>query len=249
MSTHTTTRSRSIWEPAIVRTAIWDSFRKLHPRTMARNPVMFVVEVGCVLTTWRLVQDAITGSGSIGFELQITAWLWLTVLFANFAEAMAEGRGKAQAEALRRTRRETTARRLVGGEPGGREEEVPSSVLKRGDLVVVTPGMVIPGDGDVIEGIASVDESAVTGESAPVIRESGGDRSAVTGGTQVLSDQIKAVSYTHLTLPISTTNMTGFLTICRGSSLGNDWSAACLMSCAFQALTPRRRVCAISFIG
>ncbi len=166
----------------------WDSFRKLHPRTMASNPVMFVVEIGSVLTTWRLMQDALTGGTDLGFELQITLWLWLTVLFANFAEAMAEGRGKAQADTLRKTRTETVANRLTGAD---REEKVPAASLRKGDVVIVHPGEFIPGDGEIIEGVASVDESAITGESAPVIRESGGDRSAVTGGTRVLSDWIK----------------------------------------------------------
>jgi potassium-transporting ATPase ATP-binding subunit len=188
MSTHTQTRSRSIWDPHIVRTAIWDSFRKLHPRTMAKNPVMFAVEVGSVLTTWRLIQDAITGSGNLGFEFQITFWLWLTVLFANFAEAMAEGRGKAQAETLRKAKTETVAQRE---RPDGSLETVPAPMLRKGEVVRVVAGELIPADGDIIEGVASVDESAITGESAPVIRESGGDRSAVTGGTRVLSDWIR----------------------------------------------------------
>jgi potassium-transporting ATPase ATP-binding subunit len=188
MSTHTQTRSRSIWDPHIVRTAIWDSFRKLHPRTMAKNPVMFAVEVGSVLTTWRLIQDAITGSGNLGFEFQITFWLWLTVLFANFAEAMAEGRGKAQAETLRKAKTETVAQRE---RPDGSLETVPAPMLRKGEVVRVAAGELIPADGDIIEGVASVDESAITGESAPVIRESGGDRSAVTGGTRVLSDWIR----------------------------------------------------------
>ena len=161
---------------------------KLHPRTMARNPVMFVVEIGSVLTTLRLIQDAATGGGNLGFELQITFWLWLTVLFANFAEAMAEGRGKAQADTLRRAKTETVAKRE---RPDGTYETVPAPSLRKGDIVRVAAGEVIPADGDIIEGVASVDESAITGESAPVIRESGGDRSAVTGGTRVLSDWIR----------------------------------------------------------
>ncbi len=182
------TQTISIWDPQIVRRAIRDSFRKLHPRTMARNPVMFVVEVGSVLTTLRLVHDALTGSGSLGFELQITFWLWLTVLFANFAEAMAEGRGKAQADTLRKAKTETMANRE---RPDGTLERVPGPALRKGDLVRVAAGEVIPADGEIVEGVASVDESAITGESAPVIRESGGDRSAVTGGTKVLSDWIR----------------------------------------------------------
>ena len=180
----------SLFASAIVGPALRQSFAKLDPRHVAKNPVMFVVEVGSVLTTIWWIRDMLVAanerSAPLWFTGNVTVWLWFTVIFANFAEAMAEGRGKAQAENLRRTRRETTARRLVAG----REEEVPSSALQKGDLVVVTPGMVIPGDGDVVEGIASVDESAITGESAPVIRESGGDRCAVTGGTKVLSDRI-----------------------------------------------------------
>jgi K+-transporting ATPase ATPase B chain len=180
--------SSSIWNPDVVRGACWGAVRKLHPRTMARNPVMFVVEAGSALTTFALVRDVITTRATLGFEFQVTVWLWATVLFANFAEAMAEGRGKAQAETLRRTRTETTARRL---QPSGSDEIVPAIELRSGDVVLVAAGEYIPADGEVIEGVASVDESAITGESAPVIRESGGDRSAVTGGTRVLSDWIK----------------------------------------------------------
>jgi potassium-transporting ATPase ATP-binding subunit len=172
----------------IVSRAILDSFAKLHPRTMVKNPVMFVVEVGAVLTSIELVKDTMLHAGQFGFGLQITLWLWFTVLFANFAEAMAEGRGKAQAETLRKARAETLAHRLHAD---GSLDAVPSSKLRSGDVVVVAAGEFIPGDGEVIEGVASVDESAITGESAPVIRESGGDRSAVTGGTRVLSDEIK----------------------------------------------------------
>ena len=183
-----TAKSVSIWDQQIVRRAIWDSFRKLHPRTMAKNPVMFVVEVGCVLTTWRFLQDALTGRPGLGFEFQITFWLWLTVLFANFAEAMAEGRGKAQADTLRKATTETTANR----ERSDRSlERVSAPSLRKGDVVRVVAGEIIPADGEIVEGVASVDESAITGESAPVIRESGGDRSAVTGGTRVLSDWIR----------------------------------------------------------
>ena len=188
MTTHVTAKSLSIWDPQIVRRAIRDSFRKLHPRTMAKNPVMFVVEVGSVLTTWRLIQDALTGEPGLGFEFQITFWLWLTVLFANFAEAMAEGRGKAQADTLRKAKTETMAKREGSG---GSYETVPAPALRKGDVVRVSAGDVIPADGEIVEGVASVDESAITGESAPVIRESGGDRSAVTGGTRVLSDWIR----------------------------------------------------------
>jgi K+-transporting ATPase ATPase B chain len=184
----TRAQSSSIWNPQIIRNAAWDAARKLHPRTMARNPVMFVVEVGSAFTTLALVRDVVAGRPNLGFEIQVTLWLWVTVLFANFAEAMAEGRGKAQADTLRRTRTETSARRL---RPGTSDEIVPATSLRRGDVVLVTAGEFIPGDGEIIEGVASVDESAITGESAPVIRESGGDRSAVTGGTRVLSDWIK----------------------------------------------------------
>src|SRR5579871_3980827 len=176
--------SQSMWNGKIVRRALVDSLIKLSPRTMMRNPVMFVVEVGSILTTLLLLQDKTTFS----FNLQITLWLWFTVLFANFAEAMAEGRGKAQAETLRKAKAETVARRLL---PDGNTENISGSRLRAGDLVLVAAGELIPGDGEIIEGVASVDESAITGESAPVIRESGGDRSAVTGGTRVLSDQIK----------------------------------------------------------
>jgi potassium-transporting ATPase ATP-binding subunit len=180
-------RARPLLDPPIVKRAIGDSFRKLAPRTMMKNPVMFVVEVGAVITTLLTIRDVGTAGGNGGFTSQITLWLWFTVLFANFAEAMAEGRGKAQADTLRKTKSETTARRLING----KTEIIPATRLRSGDLALVQQGEIIPGDGDVIEGIASVDESAITGESAPVIRESGGDRSAVTGGTRVLSDWIK----------------------------------------------------------
>ena len=180
----------SLFDPAIVRRAMRDSVIKLHPRTLMRNPVMFVVEVVAAVTTILFIRDLFGGTESPAFVGQIAAWLWFTVLFANFAEAMAEGRGKAQADALRRTKTQTMAKRL--NDPESRDYElVPATSLERGDLVIVEVGDFIPGDGDVIEGIASVDESAITGESAPVIRESGGDRSAVTGGTRVLSDWIK----------------------------------------------------------
>ncbi|MGA3073834.1 MAG: potassium-transporting ATPase subunit KdpB [Bryobacteraceae bacterium] len=180
-------RARPLLDPPIVKRAIGDSFVKLHPRLMMKNPVMFVVEVGAAMTTLEVVKDLAMGA-NIGFTLQIAIWLWFTVLFANFAEAMAEGRGKAQADTLRKTKTETMAKRLKNGK---KYETVAATLLRRGDVVLVEHGDIIPGDGDVIEGIASVDESAITGESAPVIRESGGDRSAVTGGTRVLSDQIK----------------------------------------------------------
>src|SRR6266849_6372733 len=181
-------RKKSLADSAILTRAIVDSFRKLNPQTMVKNPVMFVVEVGAVLTTIQLVWNASHHAGQFGFGLQITVWLWFTVLFANFAEAMAEGRGKAQADTLRKARAETQAHRLRSD---GSLDVVVSSKLRSGDIIVVTAGEFIPGDGEVIEGVASVDESAITGVSAPVIRESGGDRSAVTGGTRVLSDEIK----------------------------------------------------------
>src|SRR5258706_4487874 len=177
-----TQKSPSLFDWNIVGPAIADSFKKLNPRLMIKNPVMFVTMVGAALTT----AGIFTASAERGFIAQLAVWLWFTVLFANFAEAVAEGRGKAQANALRKARKDTMARRLRNG----REEKVPAPDLLKGDTVVCETGDVIPADGDVIEGIASVDEAAITGESAPVIRESGGDRSAVTGGTRVLSDRI-----------------------------------------------------------
>ncbi len=180
--------TKSLFDPAIVRGALVDSVKKLNPRVQARNPVMFVVLVGSVLTTLLFFRDLGSSTANQNvFTGLVAVFLWFTVLFANFAEAMAEGRGKAQAATLRKTRSETLARRRL---PDGDIEEVPSSQLQVGDLCVVAAGDVIPSDGDVAEGIATVDESAITGESAPVIRESGGDRSAVTGGTRVLSDEI-----------------------------------------------------------
>ena len=184
-------RKKAIWNAQIVKRAIVDSFVKLNPRKMMGNPVMFVVEVGSVLATLQLLRGIVApthGITNTGFELQITLWLWFTVLFANFAEAMAEGRGKAQADNLRKSKTETIAHRIVSGT---QTEDVPAPRLRKGDLVIVSAGEFIPGDGEIVEGVASVDESAITGESAPVIREAGGDRSAVTGGTRVLSDQIK----------------------------------------------------------
>jgi K+-transporting ATPase ATPase B chain len=177
-----------LWDLKIVRRASWDSIIKLHPVTMMRNPVMFVVEVGSVVTTVLLVLERVNGRAGFVFNLQITLWLWFTVLFANFAEAMAEGRGKAQADALRKAKAETMANRLL---PNEKIEQIPGSKLRSGDLVLVEAGEFVPGDGEIVEGVASVDESAITGESAPVIREAGGDRSAVTGGTRVLSDWVK----------------------------------------------------------
>src|SRR5208282_3735751 len=176
------------WSGPIMRRALLESFSKLNPRTLAKNPVMFVVEVGSVVTTWFWIQGRLGGSAEAGFAGHITLWLWFTVLFANFAEAIAEGRGKAQADALRRTKSDTIAKRFL---PDGKTENVGAAALRRGDVVLVQAGDIIPADGEVIEGVASVDESAVTGESAPVIRESGGDRSSVTGGTKVISDWIK----------------------------------------------------------
>jgi K+-transporting ATPase ATPase B chain len=185
----TTASKRPLFDPVIVRGAILSAFGKLDPRHMVRNPVMFVVEVGSVFTTV-LYFLSLRGGGveRPGFVLGVSLWLWFTVLFANFAEAMAEGRGKAQAEALRRTRQDLRARKLSGPRRDAPGSEVLASTLRLGDVVLVEAGEMIPGDGEIVDGIASVDESAITGESAPVIRESGGDRSAVTGGTRVLSD-------------------------------------------------------------
>jgi K+-transporting ATPase ATPase B chain len=180
-------RSRPLFDRKILRRAIRDSVIKLNPFVVVKNPVIFVVEVGAALTTLLLTHDALNRAAGLGFEFQITLWLWFTVLFANFAEAMAEARGKAQADTLRRTKTDSMAKRLLAN---GKIETVPASRLRAGDLVICAAGDIIPGDGEVIEGIATVDESVITGESAPVIRESGGDRSAVTGGTRVLSDQI-----------------------------------------------------------
>jgi K+-transporting ATPase ATPase B chain len=192
-------RQLSLVDPAILRPAVLESFRKLAPHLVARNPVMFVVEIGSVLTTALWLRDVLSpspGAAPAWFTLAVSVWLWFTVLFANFAEAVAEGRGKAQADSLRQMRQDTMARKVrywpqPEDVPGiSNQDIIPASRLKKGDLVFVDAGQVIPGDGEVIEGIASVDESAITGESAPVIRESGGDRSAVTGGTRVLSDRI-----------------------------------------------------------
>ena len=190
----------SIWDPKIIRGAIPESFKKLDPRVQVKNPVMFVVEIGSVITTIEFVRllfttPTATFSRTILtyetiFVLAVAIWLWFTVVFANFAEAMAEGRGKAQADTLRRARSTTMAKRLASPDRFSNVQEVAAPDLRKGDLVLVEAGDVIPGDGDVLEGVASVDESAITGESAPVIRESGGDRSAVTGGTRVLSDWI-----------------------------------------------------------
>src|SRR4249919_3505588 len=180
----------ALFDPKIVMPAIGSAFVKLDPRTLIKNPVMFVLEIVTALTTIILIRDLFTGGANIAFELQIIVWLWFTVLFANFAEAIAEGRGKAQADSLRRQRTETQAKLLAG--PDFKSHKlVPGTNLKVGDVVLVEAGDTIPSDGEVIEGVASVNEAAITGESAPVIRESGGDRSAVTGGTQVISDWIR----------------------------------------------------------
>src|SRR5437879_7341454 len=182
-----TVQTRSLFDAWILRQAIVDSFRKLTPRRQVRNPVMFVVYVGSILTTLLWAQ-AVVGKGEAPgwFIFWVSVWLWFTVLFANFAEAMAEGRGKAQAASLRKARRDLQAKRLSRPERGARYELVPASALRKGHLVLVEAGDFVPADGTVVEGVASVNESAITGESAPVIRESGGDRSSVTGGTQVL---------------------------------------------------------------
>ncbi|MFS8110410.1 potassium-transporting ATPase subunit KdpB [Rhizobium jaguaris] len=183
-------KSASILDSRILIPAVGGAFTKLNPRTLAKNPVMFVVAVVSTLTTVLFLRDLLTGGGNLGFSLQINIWLWFTVLFANFAEAVAEGRGKAQAESLRKSRTETQAKLLTGNSRID-YKMVPGTSLKVGDVVLVEAGDIIPSDGEVIEGVASVNEAAITGESAPVIRESGGDRSAVTGGTQVLSDEIR----------------------------------------------------------
>ncbi len=189
-----TVKSVSLFDPSIVRPAIVGAFAKLDPRVLARNPVMFVVGVGSALTTALLLRDIVHRSAEhapLWFSATVTVWLWFTVLFANFAEAVAEGRGKAQAASLRKMRHEAVARKIIRSpDTADREESVSASLLRKGDLMVVDAGQLIAADGEVIEGIASVDESAITGESAPVIRESGGDRSSVTGGTKVLSDRI-----------------------------------------------------------
>jgi K+-transporting ATPase ATPase B chain len=188
MSTHA--EKRSLFDPALLRPALRDSFKKLDPRHQVRNPVMFVTEVGSAFTTLLGLHALATGAGeaSPSFILSVSAWLWATVLFANFAEAIAEGRGKAQADSLRKARRDILAKKLAEPWRGAARTEVPAPDLRRGDTVLVEAGDLVPADGEVTEGVASVDESAITGESAPVIRESGGDRSAVTGGTRVLSD-------------------------------------------------------------
>ena len=187
------TRNRSsissITDPKILGPAIGDAFKKLDPRALIRNPVMFVVEVVATLTTILFVRDLVSGGANLAFSFQINLWLWFTVLFANFAEAVAEGRGKAQAASLRATKTDAIAKLLDKG--ATKPRQVPATALKQGDIVLVEAGDLIPSDGDVVEGVASVNEAAITGESAPVIRESGGDRSAVTGGTTVISDWIR----------------------------------------------------------
>src|ERR1700746_2910775 len=180
-------RARPLFDAEILQRALKDSVLKLNPVTLMKNPVIFVGEIGAALVLLFLIRDIAAGKGAIGFEVQIDLWLWFTVLFATFAEAMAEARGKAQAESLRKTKTDTTANKVSDS---GRIEQISSSKLRAGDVVICSAGETIPGDGEVIEGVATVDEAVITGESAPVIRESGGDRSAVTGGTRVLSDQI-----------------------------------------------------------
>jgi potassium-transporting ATPase ATP-binding subunit len=199
-------------DPAILLPAIGQSFVKLDPRAMIRNPVMFVVEIVALLTTVIFLRDLLTHGGALGFTFQIIVWLWLTVLFANFAEAVAEGRGKAQAATLRRARTETTAK-LLASVSAHQYRAVSAPTLKQGDIVLVETGDLIPSDGEVVEGIASVDESAITGESAPVIRESGGDRSAVTGGTRVLSDWIKV----RITAPQGSTFLDRMIALVEGA--------------------------------
>ncbi|MBL8150472.1 MAG: potassium-transporting ATPase subunit KdpB, partial [Blastocatellia bacterium] len=189
-------KQKALFNTEIVKTAAVEAFKKLDPRVMVKNPVMFVVEVGSLLTTVLLIRDLVASTTTdILFSGQVTLWLWFTVVFANFAEAMAEGRGKAQADTLRKAKVETIANRILNNFCQGIEnietETIPATNLRKGDLVLVKAGNFIPGDGEVVEGVASVDESAITGESAPVIRESGGDRSAVTGGTKVISDWLK----------------------------------------------------------
>ncbi len=190
MSLELKAKARPLFDPPIVRRAVVDALRKLGPRHQMRNPVMFIVEIGSMLTTILLIQ-ALLGNGEApaGFILAIAVWLWFTVLFANFAEAMAEGRGKAQADALRKSRHDVNAKKLHRTKARCRiHRSFGRRILRKDDVVLIEAGDFVPGDGEVIEGVASVDESAITGESAPVIRESGGDRSAVTGGTRVLSD-------------------------------------------------------------
>lgn len=179
----------SLFDAAILKPALVASFAKLDPRALARNPVMFTVELVALAATVLTVRDLVVGAPRTGFEVQIVVWLWITVLFATFAEAVAEGRGKAQADTLRRMRSETMAKVLLG--VGDMFEPRRAHTLKVGDKVLVEAGDLVPGDGEIIEGVATIDKSAITGKSAPVIREAGGDRSAVTGGTRVLSDKIK----------------------------------------------------------
>src|ERR1700675_4184017 len=196
-------QASTMWEPKIMGPAVWSAFAKLNPALMIKNPVMFVVEVVAALTTVIFLRDLATGGANLAFTFQIILWLWFTVLFANLAEAVAEGRGKAQAESLRKTRTESQAKLLTGSSNDYRL--VSGTSLKVGDVVLVEAGDNIPSDGEVVEGVASVNEAAITGESAPVIRESGGDRSAVTGGTQVLSDWIRV----RITAAQGSTSSTG----------------------------------------
>jgi len=205
-------QSASLFDARIIVPAIGGAFKKLNPKSLIRNPVMFVVAVVSGLTTVLFVKDLITGTGNLGFAFQVNLWLWFTVLFANFAEAVAEGRGKAQADALRRSRTETMAKLMAAD--NSNYEMVPGTSLKVGDIVVVEAGEIIPSDGEVIEGVASVNEAAITGESAPVIRESGGDRSAVTGGTQVLSDWIRV----RITAAAGSTFLDRMISLVEGAS-------------------------------
>ncbi len=188
--THKRMPATTLVDMSIVLPAVGQAFVKLNPRTLAKNPVMFVLEIVTALTTLVLIRDVVIGGVNLSFEIQIVIWLWFTVLFANFAEAVAEGRGRAQADTLRKTRTETIAKRIMMADNPDVYRKVSAEELDAGDLVLCEAGDIIPGDGEVVQGIASVNEAAVTGESAPVIRESGGDRSAVTGGTTVISDRI-----------------------------------------------------------
>src|SRR5664279_5552293 len=203
----------TLFDLKIVGPAIGQSFVKLNPATLIKNPVIFVLEIVTVLVTVLFLRDLVQHHADVGFTFQIIVWLWFTVLFANFAEAVAEGRGKAQADTLRATRTQTRAKRIVMPDNHEVFEGVSAEELEAGDLVVCEPGDIIPGDGDVIEGIASVNEAAITGESAPVIRESGGDRSAVTGGTTVLSDRIVV----RITAPAGHTFVDRMIALVEGS--------------------------------
>ncbi|MFZ3167252.1 MAG: potassium-transporting ATPase subunit B, partial [Candidatus Methanoperedens sp.] len=187
----TETKNITIFEPGLLRQALWDSLRKLNPLSIWRNPVMLLVEIGSIITTVSFLAGLFFKSGEPSwFTASVSLWLWLTVIFSNFAESLAEGRGKARAESLRKTRTEVMAKKLKDPKSKEEYELIPSGNLHKGDYILVNSGDIIPGDGEVVEGAALVNESSVTGESAPVVRESGGDRSAVTGGTKVISNQI-----------------------------------------------------------